>query len=105
MIRRHGPSRTSPSNALRATPVELVAAPELALLALLDATLRIARDALLAAQPALVGDPPLWRVTPELIAARRLLRDATRLERAVADYRHFVLQTLHDEPHDDSLPF
>ncbi len=87
------------------TPLTLAAAPELAVLALLDDTLRVAGHALLAAQPALVDEPPAWRLTPELIAARRLLRHATTLSRAVADYRRVVLQILHDEPSDDDLPF
>ena len=87
------------------TPETLAAAPELAVLALLDETLRITADALLAAQPALIGDPPTWRVTVELIAARRLLRDATRLGAAIADYRRIVVQMLDDAPGNDDLPF
>ena len=90
----------------RVTPETLVGAPELAVLALLDESRRIACLALLAAQPALVGEPPSWRVTPELLAAARLLRDATKLERSIARYRRCVLQALHDEPErDDDPPF
>jgi len=78
------------------TPETFAAAPELAVLALLDETLRVVRQALVAAQPAPVGEPPAWRVDPDLIAARRLLRDATRLERSIGHYRRGVLRALHD---------
>ena len=108
MSRRRGSSA-------RATPVArdephiipemLVGAPELAVLALLEETLRITGDALLAAQPALIGEPPPWRVSAELIAATRLLRDARRLGRAVANYRRCVLQVVRDVPDNDELPF
>ena len=105
--RRPSTSRATPAAcaAPRVTPATLAAAPELAVLALLDETLRITADALLAAQPALIGDPPSWRVTAELLAAARLLRDARRLERAVAHYRCEVLQALLDVPDNDDLPF
>ena len=88
------------------TPETLAAAPELAVLALLDETLRVTRDALLAAQPALLGEPPAWRVDVDLSAARRLLQDAARLERSIVRYRQCVLRILHDAPErDDDLPF
>ena len=88
------------------TPETFAAAPELAVLALLDETLRVTRGALLAAQPALVGEPPPWRVSLDLIAAQRLLRDAAKLERSIVRYRHHVLRVLHDAPdRDDDLPF
>ncbi len=83
-----------------------MAAPELVLLALLAETLRVARHALLAAQPALAGEPPAWRVESDLVAARRLLRDAATLERSIVRYRELVLQRVHDAPEpDDDLPF
>ena len=111
MSRRLVPSRTPPcpsSDEPPITPLTLAQAPELAVLTLLDETLRIAGYALLAAQPALVGDPPSWRVTAELLAAKRLLRDATRLASAVAHYRRSVLLALHHASHNDlndDLPF
>jgi hypothetical protein len=96
----------TPGSPLHVTPETLGGAPELAVLALLDENLRIAALSLLAAQPALVGEPPSWRVTSELIAAARLLRDARKLERSIARYRRCVLQMLRDEPErDDDLPF
>ncbi len=88
------------------TPETFAAAPELAVLAMLDENLRITRDALLAAQPSLLGEPPSWRATDDLRAARQLLRRATLLEHAVARYRRSVLCTLRDELDDnDDLPF
>jgi hypothetical protein len=111
MSRRLFPSQTAHSPAFDEppiTPLTLVQAPELAVLALLDETLRIAGDALLAAHPALAGDPPPWRVTPGLLAAKRLLRDANRLASAVAHYRRSVLLALNaPDPNDDDdvLPF
>jgi hypothetical protein len=109
MNRRHVPSRTTPTPPFdepQITPLTLAEAPEFAVLALLDETLRIAGLALLAAQPALLGDPPPWRVTADLIAAKRLLQHASRLGTAVARYRRSVLNALHDAPvSDDDLPF
>lgn len=97
---------STPGSEPQVTPETLAGAPELAVLAVLDENLRIAALALLAAQPALVGEPPSWRVTPELSAAARLVRDATKLEQSIARYRRCVLQVLHDEPdRDDELPF
>jgi hypothetical protein len=89
------------------TPEMIAAAPELAVLALLDEALRVTRDALLAAQPSLVGEPPAWRVDPELVAARRLLRDVATIERSVAHYWQGVLRRLDDtaDRDDDDLPF
>ena len=102
---RRRPATTQASAEPPITPVTIVGAPELAVLAILDETLRITGHALLAAQPALIGEPPRWRVTADLIAARRLLRHAARLGRAVTDYRQCILQQLHDEPGDDEMPF
>ena len=88
------------------TPVTVAAAPELAVLALLDHALDATRLALLAAQPSLIGEPPPWRVTTELRAATRVLRATLALERAVADYRRAVFAVLHDDPGDDpDVPF
>jgi hypothetical protein len=88
------------------TPETFAAAPELAVLALLDGVLHVTRDALLAAQPSLLGEPPAWRVDPELVAARSLLRDAAKLERAIVHYRQCLSRRLHDSAdRDDDLPF
>ena len=65
------------------TPEIVAAAPELAVLALLDETLRVTRDALLAAQPGLA-----------------------RLDQPIVWYRECVLRILHDAPErDDDLSF
>jgi hypothetical protein len=97
---------TTASLCCQITPETLAAAPELAVLALLDETLRVTRAALLATQPALVGEPPAWRVDVDLIAARRLLHDAAKLEQSIVRYRQCVLRALHEAPdRDDDLPF
>lgn len=80
---------------------DIVRAPELAVLALLDQAVRFSAEALLAAHPALVGEPPPWRLTPDLLAARRLLASATRLARATANYRRCVLPTTNAHDGDD----
>ena len=99
------PSRVA-SSLCHITPETFSAAPELAVLALLDETLCVTRDALLAAQPGLVGEPPAGRVEVDLIAARRLLQDAAKLEQSIVRYRRCVLRILHDEPdRDDDPPF
>jgi hypothetical protein len=86
---------------LGVTLPDVVIAPELAVLALLDQAVRISADALLVAQPALIGDPPPWRLSPELVAARRLLDCAMRLANATANYRRCVLPAAYAGPHDD----
>ncbi len=76
------------------------------MLALLDETLRVMRQALIAAQPALAGEPPPRQISPERIAAQRILRDAAKLDRSIAIYRPYVLRVLHDgSDRDDDLPF
>lgn len=89
MTRRHG----SPDET-HVTPTILVDAPELAVLDLLQESLRVAGDALVAAQPALLGEPPSWRITPELTAAKDVLRHAAALGRALQRYHRCVLLRL-----------
>ena len=91
MTRRSPGRRWTPHRTLDVTVPDVVRAPELAVLALLDQALRISAEALLAAQPALLGEPPSWRVTSELLAARRLLLCGARLARALLNYRSCVL--------------
>jgi len=98
--RRAGPTSTR-CHERNVTPVDLILAPELAVLAVLDHALSITADAMLAAQPALLGEPPPWRVAPDLLAARRLLRCATRLARATAHYRRCVLPAADAHQTDD----
>jgi hypothetical protein len=80
----------------------LCAAPELVVVRLLDAALVALRHALLAEHPLLdaapSGDDPLVRQR-----ARRALRHATRLRRALRAYRREVDDAL--EAPDEPLPF
>jgi hypothetical protein len=80
---------------------DIVLAPELAVLALLDQAVRISADALLVAHPVLIGEPPPWRLSPELVAARRLLDCAMRLANATATYRRSVLPAAYAGLDDD----
>ena len=75
-------------------------APELACLALLDAALAIAAQALSAAHPTLIHacEP---REPPSLRAARRLLSDATDLRRTIHRYRDAVLAAIGVNPTQD----
>jgi hypothetical protein len=88
------------------TPEELGDAPELAVLALLDANLEIALRALVAAHPAL-GDPdrPPWTLSPSPSsrAAEILLASAKRLHRALETYRDAV--ALHPDTPPDHNAF
>lgn len=90
---------------LGVTLPDVVLAPELAVLALLDQAVRISADALLVAHPALIGEPPPWRLSPELVAARRLLDCAMRLANATAHYRRCVLPAPSAAPDDDERAF
>jgi hypothetical protein len=81
---------------------DIVLAPELAVLALLDQAVRISADALLVAHPALIGETPPWRLSPELIAARRLLDCAMRLANATANYRRCVVPPAYAKPDGDN---
>lgn len=101
MTRRAPGRRWTPHRTLDVTVPDVVRAPELAILALLDQALRISAEALLAAQPALLGEPPSWRVASELLAARRLLLCASRLSRAIVNYRSCVLHAPDAEDRDD----
>jgi hypothetical protein len=86
---------------LGVTLPDVIIAPELAVLALLDQAVRFSADALLVAHPALIGEPPPWRLSPELVAGRRLLDCAMRLAGATADYRRCVLLAAYSRPDDD----
>jgi len=83
------------------TPDELVEAPELAVLALLDTNLELALRALVAAHPALADlDPPPWTLEPSPSgrAAEILLASTKRLHQALETYRDAVA------PRHDALP-
>lgn len=75
------------------TPEELEDAPELAVLALLDANLEIALRALVSAHPQLADpDRPAWTLdqSPSGRAAKTFLARAKGLHRALETYRDAV---------------
>jgi len=75
---------------LRPTPDEIVLAPELALLAALDALLDLTRRTLDAAWPDL-GAPS----HDEEVLVHRILHAAEQLRDALGDYRDVVTRPLH----------
>jgi hypothetical protein len=84
---------------------DLRQAPELAVLAVLHATLRAALIALTAEHPTLVELGPPTE-PPSLRQARRFVASALALAAALDDYRHAVIAAL--SPHvasDNDLPF
>jgi hypothetical protein len=87
-------------------PKLLVAAPELAALALLDRALAIAERALIAEHPLLAEEPAPGSVGPPCLRQARLLLGATRpLRRALARYRLAVRRSLLPPETDHDLPF
>jgi hypothetical protein len=89
------------------TPVDLLAAPELAAIDLLDHAVHVAGLALLAQYPHLLGDeygrvPHDGDAVAEL--AERLLRRARALDRVIARYRRAVANAQRADSNDD-LPF
>ena len=89
------------------TPFEIANAPELAILAALDATLDLALRALLAAHPQL-GDPdvPSWArdSSPSRTTADRILALAVRLTHELNAYRRATAPSPRPE-HDPEIPF
>jgi len=89
---------------LRPSPNELALAPELGILAALDATLATAAYQLMAEHPDLAldalaqGDLP----SPEACKANHLCVHIHNLRAAIKDYRHLALNP---EPEDDYLHF
>ena len=89
---------------LRPTPNDLALAPELGILAALDATLATAAYQLMAEHPELGldalarGDPP----SPESRKANLLVFRIHDLRAAIRDYRHLALNP---EPDDDGPSF
>jgi hypothetical protein len=89
---------------------DLVAAPELAVLAALLAVLEIVIDALLAVHPALTDhERPYWIPTPDAVRhAASVLANVHRLRRAVDRYRLAVMpspEPTDPVPADDHIPF
>lgn len=78
----------------------LVAAPELATLALLETALTVCSAALLAEHPTLGHDLRPHPEPPSLREARRLIAAAHRLRGAAARYRSAVIDSLVAPGHD-----
>jgi hypothetical protein len=86
--------------ASRPSVLDLYAAPELAVLAVLEAGVDVALVALIAAHPDDDDDP----VPPERRAARQLIEAARDLASAVNRYR-LALARARDRERDELLPF
>jgi hypothetical protein len=82
----------------------LLVAPEIVVVDLLRHALHALRLALLAEHPALANDLDAADDPPIQARARALLRNATRLRRALHAYRRAVYRLPH-APADDDLPF
>lgn len=78
----------------------LIAAPELATLALLETALTVCTAAMLAEHPTLAHDLRPDPEPPSLREARRLLAAVQRFRRTVARYRNAVLDSLVAPGHD-----
>lgn len=100
--RIHPPTPTS-----RPTPRDLVAAPELAVLAALQHILELSTFALLAMHPDLESEPSYLRPpNSHAVLADQVIRLATRLENATARYYDAVLADLRrPDARDDDIPF
>ena len=88
------------------TPEELGEAPELAVLALLDANLDLALRALVSAHPQLADpDRPAWTLdqSPSGRAAENFLARAKALHRALETYRDAVTLGRDTSPHDNAF--
>jgi hypothetical protein len=87
-------------------PEDVADAPELLVLACLGPALHTLSVALVAAYPELLNEQARQRDPPPLVGARRMLRQAHRLERAIGQYRRDVerARTLRERCYDD-LPF
>ena len=103
---RARPSRRRTLGGAALTPMDLVDAPELASLAVLDHVLHVARLALFAQHPLLLGNEhglvdhegdPLAELAERLLARAHALGGVLHAYRLAADHR--------DDPPDDELPF
>lgn len=89
----------------RLEPRLLAAAPELALLALLDSALAICTSALIAEHPTLEHDLRPDPEPPSLREARRLIAAAQRFRCTVDGYRNAVIDGLVPLRDHDADPF
>jgi hypothetical protein len=87
------------------TPQELVATPELAVLAALQHLIELVSLSLAASHPELAGERSLLRpLDPQAVLADQLIQLGARLARATTRYRVAVIAALH-RPDTDDLPF
>ena len=104
------PSRSDPLSGPPApaslAPGELVAAPELAILAALDQLLDLVNFTLVAVHPGLASKPSrLPLPDPQSILAGQIVRHGARLAKAMGRYRAATLAALHRPDTNDDLLF
>lgn len=88
------------------TSIELIAAPELALLAALDQLLDLVNLTLVAIYPRLASELSLLHpLDSQVVLAEQIVQHAARLAKAMARYRAATLATLHRPDTNDDLPF
>jgi hypothetical protein len=88
------------------TPNELVAVPELAILAALHQLLDLVNLTLVAVHPALASEPSrLHPVDPQVVLADQIVQHGALLAKTMAHYRAAALATLHRPDTSDDLPF
>ncbi len=88
------------------TSNELIAAPELALLAALDQLLDLVNFTLVAIYPRLASELSLLHPSDSQVAlAEQIVQHGARLTRAIARYRAATLAALHCPDTNDDLPF
>jgi hypothetical protein len=90
------------------TPPELILAPELAIIALLDHALQLTVRALIAARPQLCDlDRPYWLRQPHAITtAQAILSTIYDLHKCLDDYRYQIHTELNPpQTDDDPYPF
>ncbi|MDQ3301133.1 MAG: hypothetical protein M3619_31520 [Myxococcota bacterium] len=88
------------------TPQELVAAPELAILAALHDLIDLATRTLVAAHPEILGEPSYLRpLDSQARLAERLIQLASRLADEITRYHVATLAALHRPDTDNDLPF
>lgn len=75
------------------TPIQLMDEPERAILAVLDITLEIAENAILAAHPELYAEEPPFGACEESLAADRLLGLIREMQGTIAAYQRWVKET------------
>jgi hypothetical protein len=88
------------------TPNELVAVPELALLAALHQLLDLVNFTLAAVHPELTSEPSLLHpLDPQAVLADQIVRHGAHLAKAMTRYRAATLAALRRPDTDDDLPF